>query len=87
MPKAPPPLEVLVLGEHPSAYLASAMLAEKHVRVAHATIPNDPVADRLVLINPDLCDLDPMLSPLKRKIASTTIYGIRFLGADAGTSA
>jgi len=82
MAKPAPQIDVLVLGEHPSAYLAAAMLAQRQVRVAHTTIPGEPSVERLVLVNPAMFALDPLLAPLRRKLDSTTHYGIRFIGND-----
>ncbi len=42
MAKNDPQTDVLVLGEHPSAYLAAALLAsQSKLRVVHTTIPDD----------------------------------------------
>jgi len=76
--------DVLVIGEHPSAFLAATLLAGKSgVSVIHATPAAScaaPLAcDRLVLVNPDFFDLHPLLSPLKRKLDLTPLYGLRFL--------
>jgi flavin-dependent dehydrogenase len=78
--------DVLVLGEHPSAYLAAAMLrAEPHLAVVHATLPGGggAWADRLVLVNPALFQLHPLLTPLSRKLNLTRLYGVRFLSDQA----
>jgi len=83
MAKPEPQLDVLVLGEHPCAYLAGALLKQKSkLNVLHATIPDDHTPDRLVLINPALFDLHPLLSPLKRKLNLTSVYGLQFLSDD-----
>jgi flavin-dependent dehydrogenase len=81
MPKSDTQLDCLVLGEHPCAYLAAALLKQKSkLNVIHATIPEDSSPDRLVLVNPALFDLNPLLSPLRRKIDLAAIYGLRFVG-------
>ena len=90
-PKPPPPppvikADVLVLGQHPAAYLAAALLAHKSkLRVIHATIPGEPAPDRLVLINPEMFDLHPLLSPMRRKLEVTSVYGTLFLADDPAT--
>jgi flavin-dependent dehydrogenase len=83
MAKPEPQLDVLVLGEHPAAYLCAALLKQKSkLRVLHATIPGETWPDRLVLLNPEFFSLHPLLEPLRRKLELTGVYGIRFL-ADA----
>lgn len=73
-------VDVLVLGEHPSAYLAAAILAStSKLRVLHATIPEDVHPERLVLINPEFFKLHPLLEPLRRKLELTPVYGLSFL--------
>ncbi|MDB5318650.1 MAG: hypothetical protein JWN40_281 [Phycisphaerales bacterium] len=86
-PPTPPSIDVLVLGEHPAAYLTAALLKHKSkLNVLHATLPDEKPPDRLVLINPELFDLHPILHPLRRKIETTSIYGLQFLSsADATT--
>lgn len=79
-------LDVLVLGEHPSAYLTAALLRYKtKLKVAHATLPDEAASDRLVVVNPALFALHPLLEPLKRKLEMTTIYGLQFLSDDPTT--
>jgi hypothetical protein len=89
MAKAPTPpvVDVLVLGEHPAAYLAAALLKHKSkLHVCHATLPTEHVApDRLVLLNPALFDLHPLLAPVRRKLETTSIYGLQFLADDPAT--
>ena len=53
----------------------------------HAGIPNEDFGDRLVMINPELFDLHPLLEPLRRKLALTPVYGLQFLADDAQTRA
>jgi hypothetical protein len=80
------PLDALVLGEHPAAYLAAALLKHKtKLRVAHCTIPGESEPDRFVLINPALFALHPLLEPLKRKLETTPVYGLQFLSDDPAT--
>jgi flavin-dependent dehydrogenase len=72
--------EVLVLGSHPSAYLAAILLhAGGKLPVVHCTVPDERNGDRLVVINPDFFSLHPLLEPLRRKLEMTPIYGIQFL--------
>src|SRR5687767_2739097 len=83
---APQQLDVLVLGEHPAAYLTAALLRHKtKLRVAHSTIPGEAKPDRLVVLNPAFFALHPLLEPLKRKLDMTAIYGLQFLSDDAAT--
>jgi flavin-dependent dehydrogenase len=83
----PPVVDVLVLGEHPAAYLAAALLKHKSkLHVLHATLPDEhPPADRLVLLNPAMFDLHPLLAPVRRKLESTSVYGLQFLADDPST--
>ncbi len=75
--------DVLVLGQHPSTYLAAALLCVKsNLRVAHSTIPDVQERDRLVIINPAFFSLHPMLEGLKPKLEMVAIYGLQFLSTD-----
>jgi hypothetical protein len=86
--KQPEPVDVLVLGDHPSAYLAGALLKEKTtLQVAHAQLPDtDAPEDRLITINPELFDLHPLLGNLKKILPATPVHGVRFLSDQADTS-
>ena len=78
--------DVLVLGQHPCAYLAACIMLEKPgVTVAHATIPGDTPPDRLVIINPQLFALHKPLEKLKKKLELTPVYGAVFLSEDPAT--
>src|SRR5258705_11919088 len=80
-------VDVLVLGGHPSAFLAAAVLKNKtKFEVMHSCIPGEQGGDRLVLMNPALFELHPLLGSLKRKIESAGIYGIRFLADEPPTA-
>ncbi|HEX4795217.1 MAG TPA: hypothetical protein VH370_15585 [Humisphaera sp.] len=86
MAKADPHLDALILGEHPSAYLAAALLRQNSkLRVVHSTIPDQPEVDRLVVINPEFFKLHPLLEPLRRKLDVSAIYGLQFLSGDRTT--
>lgn len=86
MAKTAPPLDVLVLGEHPCAYLATMLLTDKPaLNVAHATIPDERPPQRLVIINPEFFDLHKSLEKARKKLALTPVYGLSFLGEDATT--
>ena len=86
MAKAAPQLDVLVLGEHPAAYLAAALLKHKtRFRVMHSTIPGEAAADRLVMINPKFYHLHPLLEPLRKRLDTRGVYGLQFLGNDPAT--
>jgi flavin-dependent dehydrogenase len=79
--------DVLVLGGHPSAYLAAALLrAKSNLKVTHATIPGEPHPHRLVLVNPALFSLHKILAPVEKKLQACNIHGLRFLADDADTS-
>ena len=86
MAKGAPQPDVLVLGEHPAAYLAAALLKHKSkFRVVHSTIPGEDWRDRLVMINPDFYDLHPLLEPLRKKLDTRGVYGLQFLANDPAT--
>jgi flavin-dependent dehydrogenase len=86
MAKPDPQLDVLVIGDHPAAYLCAALLKHKSkLKVLHATLPGDATPDHLVLVNPELFSLHPLTEPLKRKIELTGIYGLRFLADSTET--
>jgi flavin-dependent dehydrogenase len=87
MGKTDPQLDVLVLGEHPSAYLCAALLKHKSkLHVLHSTLPHESWPDRLMVVNPALFDLHPLLEPLRRKLETTAVYGLRFIADSAGTA-
>jgi flavin-dependent dehydrogenase len=86
MSKTPLKPDVLVLGQHPCAYLAAAVLLSKPgVAVVHASIPSEHAPDRLVIINPELFALHKPLEKLKKKLALTGVWGLNFVSADPGT--
>jgi hypothetical protein len=76
--------DVLVLGQHPCAYLAACIMLEKPdaLSVAHATIPGDTPPDRLVIVNPQFFALHKPLEKLKKKLELTAVYGATFLNSD-----
>lgn len=83
MPKNESQFDVLVLGEHPAAYLCATLLRFKSkLSVLHAVLPGESWPDRLVIVNPALFGLHPLLEPLRKKVELCPIYGLRFL-ADA----
>ncbi len=78
--------DVLILGDHPAAYLAAALLRQKgSLRIVHATIPEEITPDRIVLINPAFFSLHKLLEPVRRKLDLTSIYGVTFLADDPET--
>jgi hypothetical protein len=80
MAKSEPQVDVLVLGDHPAAYLAAALLRHKSkYRIVHSTIPGEVWPDRLVMINPEFYELHPLVAGLKRKIQTRGTYGLQFL--------
>lgn len=85
-PKNDTPLDALVLGEHPAAYLAAALLRHKSkLRILHSCIPGEHAPDRLVVLNPEFFTLHKILEPLRRKMNLTAIYGAQFLADDPNT--
>jgi flavin-dependent dehydrogenase len=76
--------DALVLGDHPSAYLAAALLRDgaSPLRVCHATIPGESYSNRLCAINPDFFGLHKLLAPLKRKLETLPVHGLKFLSDD-----
>ena len=87
MPKSPPVLDVIVMGEHPAAYLCAALLRQKgSLEVLHATLPHEHPPDRLVTVNPELFDLHALLAPLRKKLKTTTVWGLQFLADDEQAS-
>src|SRR3954470_1564129 len=100
MAKAAQSIDVLVLGQHPCAYLAAELLApgagagadaapaksaKGAFNVAHATIPGDTPPDRLVLLNPQLFALHKPLEKLKKKLELAGVWGTAFLSEDPST--
>ncbi|HEX8524751.1 MAG TPA: hypothetical protein VF669_21035 [Tepidisphaeraceae bacterium] len=73
--------DVLVLGQHPSAYLAALLLrlGKPALNVTQITIPFEPWPDRLVLINPNFFTLHPELAKLKKKLNLTGVWGAQFV--------
>jgi len=85
-PSTQPAVDVLVLGEHPAAYLTAALLKQKSkLNVLHACIPDEKYPDRLVLINPEMFELHPLLHPMRRKLDTTAVYGLQFLSDNPET--
>ncbi len=94
-PKLDRPIDVLVLGEHPAAYLAAALLRQDgskaakpkpKLRVVHATLPAGQPDDRLVTVNPAVFDLHPLLAGADQALSTTPVHGVRFLSDDPGTA-
>jgi flavin-dependent dehydrogenase len=80
MAKSTPQPDVLVVGQHPAAYLAVLLLSGKSpLNVVHLTIPDEPWPDRLTLINPSFFTLHPNLAKLKKKLTLTGVWGVQFL--------
>src|SRR5688572_14400171 len=86
MSKSAPAVDVLILGEHPSAYLAAEMLlAKPGITVAHCTIPQEHAPDRLMLVNSQFFSLHKPLEKLKKKLDLTGVWGMTFLSDDGAT--
>jgi hypothetical protein len=86
MAKSRPQPDVVVLGSHPCCYLAAAFLQEANIPAMAATIPDQPLPDRLVLINPKFFELHKLTAALKKLPELAPIHGINFLADDANTS-
>src|SRR5439155_11165334 len=83
MAKAAPQIDVLVLGQHPCAYLAAELLgshSKGSLGVAHATIPGDNPPSRLVIHNRQLFALSKPLEKMRKKLELTAVWGTAFLG-------
>lgn len=87
MAKNQPPPTILVLGDHPSAYIAAALIAHNaKLQVIHATLPNENSPDRLVIVNPALFSLHKSLEGMRRQAELTPVYGLRFIADDGSQS-
>src|SRR4051812_514916 len=85
MSKTPSNPDVLILGQHPCAYVAAIALrtaSAGKMRVVHSTVPGEEVVDRLVMINPAMFELHKSLEGLEKKLDLSPIYGLKFLGQD-----
>jgi hypothetical protein len=84
MAKAPVQPDVIVLGDHPCTYFAAALLKEAQpaLRVLHATLPQENIVDRLVLLSPEFFDLHKSLTASKRALDLVPIHGLKFLSDD-----
>src|SRR5687768_8384694 len=84
MPKTAPMPDVIVMGEHPAAYLCALLLRQKGaLDVVHTCLPHEHPPDRLVTINPEFFDLHKLLEPLKKKLKLSAVWGLQFLGDEA----
>jgi hypothetical protein len=87
MAKSLPQPDVLVLGDHPCAYLAAALLRSgSPLHVIHGRIPGEEHPDRLVLINPAFFDLHQLIAQIKKSLDLTDLKGLRFLADDRSVS-
>lgn len=86
MTKSAPPYDVLVFGNHCSAYFAAFLLRQKGpLRVGHCALPDEHDPDRLSSVNPKLFSLHAALEPLKKKVDGSPVFGVEFV-ADDGTT-
>jgi hypothetical protein len=84
--KSADPIDVLILGDHPCAYLAGTLLkANSKLRIVQAPLDDPEPQDRLVTINPALFNLHPLLKQLETSLPSTPIHGLHFLSDDQKT--
>jgi len=82
-PSAPAAVDVLVVGQHPAAFLAVHLLAQDtSLKLLHALGSAGPQPDRLTLINPQLFSLAPQLEQLQPQLDLTAIHGLHFLADD-----
>lgn len=84
--RLPPRLDVLVLGAHPAAHLAAAVLAtdQPELAVAHVVPPGETLPDRLLTLNPRLADLHPSLRAGAALGDLTAVAGLQFLSDQPG---
>jgi hypothetical protein len=82
-------VDVLVVGDHPAACLAAALLRLKStLRVVHAVIQSPVVPgsdDRLTTLNPQLFDLHPLLAALEKSLPTSPVHGLQFLADQVDT--
>ena len=77
--------DVVVLGCHPSAFFAVSLLKQiPGVEVVHASLAGEQYANRLVLLNPRLFELHPLLADAKNEITLTPTYGRKRRRSHAG---
>lgn len=84
MAKSRAPLEVLVIGSHPSAYLCALLLHNAEIRVQLAA-PAPSAPDRLVHLNPAFFALDEITRSLRDDLEITEYRGLVFLGDKPGS--
>ena len=77
---------MLVVGDHPAAHLAAALVADRKARVVHWVPGESGDADRLVRVNPALFDLHKRLVPLRDSLDLSPLHGVAFLADDAPTA-
>lgn len=82
----PSQVDVLIVGTHPSAHLAAAILAvdQPKLRTLHVLPPGPPAADRLLPINPGLVRLHPLLGKSAPLAELYGAAGLRFLSDQPG---
>jgi flavin-dependent dehydrogenase len=75
--------DAVVIGEHPSASLASSLLARRGRDVLHLSRRHAKPLHRLALLSPSFFSLDKSLSPLRRKLKLSPLHGMTLLGERA----
>jgi hypothetical protein len=84
-PKPAGAFDVVVVGDHPSAAFAAALLVKKSVKhVGLILLAGNVPDDRLVTLNPALFALSPILTPLQAAIPAEPVHGITFLSNEPG---
>ena len=97
--KSDVPIDAVVIGSHPSAYLAAALLREDppgkrakgakpkpKLRVVHVPLADGQPDDRLVTVNPELFALHPLLAAVGKQLPTSPVHGVRFLADDPATA-
>lgn len=72
--------DAVVVGEHPSASLAAALLAARGRRVVHLARRETKPVRRLAWLSPAFFDLDKALAGMRRRLSLTPLRGMTLLG-------
>ena len=71
----------MVLGDHPCAYLAAALLRDKKpLGVVHVPLPHDRSPDRVVYVNPAVFKLHRLAEAARAAVPLTPVHGLEFHG-------
>lgn len=72
--------DAVVIGEHPSASLATSLLARRGRGVLHLSRRHLKPVHRLALLSPKFFSLHPSLASLRRKLRLSPLHGMTLLG-------